>query len=154
MSRHETPGDIIASLTRRHSQDGYVSHSELCRAYETVISRLCADLEVYRGTALTPQPGCVLHRTTWGAAPVLVELSLPDTEPSDYGVTLDPDWTPDVVGVLVNGHMVRVSGESVVPLEVQERWADEWRCETDEGYAWRRQAEQRARDLWHARALA
>lgn len=122
MSRHETPGDIIASLTARHSQDGYVSHSELCRAYETVISRLCADLEVYRGTALTPQAGCALHQTSWGDATVWVELEIQPEEGDGWN---EPhhDESVRVIGILVNG---RMCDADLADEDTQERWVQEW----------------------------
>lgn len=134
MSRHETPGDIIASLTAKHSHDGYTSYPELCRAYEFTIHMLSAELDIYRGTMLTPQPGCVFFDTTFGEAPVKIEIALQQDEDDD---------PPSVVGMLVNGRMVRITGEDLVSLEVQERWLEEYREATDDEYAERNLTERR-----------
>lgn len=122
MSRHETPGDIIASLTRRHSQDGYTSYPELCRAYEAKIHLLCADLAVYRGTALTPQVGCELFETTWGDAPVLIELEI---EPEEGDGWHEPHHQEqvEVIGVLVNG---RMCSADLADDETRDRWIAEF----------------------------
>lgn len=62
MSRHETPGDIIASLTARHSQDGYTSYSALCDALSAALQaaltkagEMQAALDRYTGKTKPPE---------------------------------------------------------------------------------------------------
>jgi hypothetical protein len=135
-----TPTEIIASLTRRHSHDGYTSYPELCRAYEAQISRMGAELAQYTGAALTPQAGCALLRTTWDQAPVVVELEIQPEEGDGWYLPHYPERV-EVVGVLVNGRMCRAS---IADDETRERWVDEFiaerRAERDEALIATREA--------------
>lgn len=124
---HESPTDIIRRLTARHTVDGYTSHSELCRSYEEQISRLCADLAVYRGTALTPQPGCVLHEVMWGDAYVWIEL---EVEP-ETGDGWNEPYCPEsvrVIGILINGVMCSAD---LADEDTQARWIADWMAERE-----------------------
>jgi hypothetical protein len=48
MNPHETPEDIIESLTRQHTVDGYTSYPALCDSLERTLRGALAEIEQFR----------------------------------------------------------------------------------------------------------
>jgi len=86
-----------------------VSQRKVANAWEAGQAAI-AELAAWKGTGLTPGANCDFHRTSLGAASVLIEYSN-----DEDGIT--------IVGVLLNGQVCEPV--EVVPESVIEQWSAE-----------------------------
>ena len=86
-----------------------VSQRKVANAWEAGQAAI-AELAAWKGTGLTPGANCDFHRTSLGAASVLIEYSN-----DEDGIS--------IVGVLLNGQMCEPV--EVVPESVIEQWSVE-----------------------------
>ena len=123
MSDHETPADIIESLTRQHTHDGYTGHFALCESLKSELHKTLAELDQYRGHGLVLARGehlttVRLHRIDLPALAYVTEVEADDIgNPATIEVS--------IVRVLVNGQWHKA--QDVADEYMRDEWADEER---------------------------